>query len=233
MRNALSSDALGDYSGVVGRVLQGSEDSAYVLFNDDFVSRLSDFACGNPRCCAEASLIWSMLEKGFKPLTLEFFSTDTNAAELCTMALARCFSRHVNVAGYVRVRFFGGGDLMRGFVNLVDALGRELSNYLMRGFEVFIGISGGMKIEVVASVLVASILGARLVYVSESGELVILPRLPLSLRREVLEGDLASLPGDLLESLESLGLLRRGASGLEFPRWLLDFTRGGRPSART
>lgn len=236
LRNALSGGILGGYSGIVSNALKSpGEVSPYALFNDDLIEALAGFACREPRCCAEASLVWAFINSGYRPLTVGFFSTDTNASELCAMTLSRCFSRHINVEGYVRVRFFGG-DLLGGVANLVDALGRSIAGHVGRGLEAFIGIAGGTKLEVVSSVIVASLLGARLAYVSDEGKLVILPRMPLGLRREIegaLAGDPSTLPSGVIEDLVNLGLLKRGPSGVEVPDWLIGAIRGGRPSAQT
>lgn len=238
LRNALSLGVAGEYAKLVEDVLRDSgSESSYALFNSELISRLADFACTRPNCCAEASLVNAFINSGFKPLTLEFFATDTNASELCAMALGKCFSRvpGVDFVGYVRVKFFHG-DLLSGVANLVDALGREVSRYVGGGFEAFIGISGGTKLEVVSSVIVASILRARLAYVDENGGLVVLPRLPLSLEpgvAEMLIKSSSSIPSNLVGELTSIGLLRRGGAGFEVPRWLVGVIQGGRPLAQT
>ena len=245
--NALASHIIDDE--LVRRVLSGDREADFrlskYLYNEDFLSRLSSFACGNlARCCAEGSsvaLLKDML--GGDVVRVKFYATDTASSQLCAVALVKCLTSKsrelgVEVDGYTRVQFFGTGDFSSGLGNLVRALGSDLVNYMHRGFDAYVSITGGTKLESVMASMVAWLLGAKPIYTTIDGKLVILPRMPLRIDDElvnmVLNRPLSELPGNLVDELVKSGFLVRRGGVVDLAPWFREFlniTQRGRPGA--
>ncbi|ADN50546.1 CRISPR-associated protein [Vulcanisaeta distributa] len=247
LENALVSSVVGDE--LVRRVLGGDREAdsrlSRYLYNEGFINRLRDFACGDlVRCCAEGSSVVLLRRLlGGDVIRVKFYATDTASSQLCTVALVRCLTSKsrelgVEVDGYTRVQFFGTENFSDGLGNLVRALGSDLIDYISRGFDAYVSIAGGTKLESVMASMVAWLLGAKPIYVTVDGRLIVLPRMPLRVDDElvskVLSGALGGLPRDLLSDLVRSGFLVRRGDSVELAPWFREFlnlTRRGTPGA--
>ncbi|ADY01678.1 APE2256 family CRISPR-associated protein [Vulcanisaeta moutnovskia 768-28] len=232
LRNALDRGAIKSHVDVVSKALLGDSRADVALgmlgLGSGLFRELVDYACGDlASCCAELGSLVRLRELvgGFD---VEFFYTDTKTSWFCAMVIANCVSKGVlsgvRVLGATQVSLFGG-DLEGGLSSFVDVMGRRLLNYSSRGFETYVVITGGTKLEAVLASMVAWLTDARPVYLVEGGPLIVLPRLPITLRPEVARAlcsiDVGIMPSaEMLSELLRLGFVVRDGGGYRVPRWL-------------
>ncbi|WP_188596339.1 hypothetical protein [Thermocladium modestius] len=232
IRNAYSDGFISaEYRDMVSKALSRdiSVDSvlAKLALGSNLLNALTDYiSIKGKSCCAELATLYSIKDLVNQQVRSELFSTDSGVAELAMKALASSISKS-NVAelvGYARIKLFGGGDLGSGLLHLLNTMGKSLINEVSMGCDAYVGMSGGIKPEAVMASMVAWLVGAKLVYVSEDGKPLIFPRLPLGFRGDALEAlcmvkNGLNPSGDVVNELVDAGLLVRDG-GLRVVEWV-------------
>jgi|GEM_PF-3217873 putative CRISPR-associated protein (TIGR02619 family) len=235
LRNAVDRGVAGD---VVRRALEGEaralEELGRLSLGGSLTRALLNFACSDPEgCCAELSSIAGLRGVVEGDFRVELYYTDTRTSWLCSLTIAQCLSSgilpNIEVVGSVQIPLFSG-DPEGGLASLVNAVGKRLFEAAAKGWEAYLVITGGTKVEAVLASMVAWLLGARPVYRVEGGPLLILPKLPIALADELVNSlcNLAKgnpVPSGTVAELARLGFVVKSGGGYTVPRWVVELLR--------
>jgi len=206
-----------------------------LAINSELLNTLTEIVCSEPRAfSAELNTAIGLRDYVGHSITVELFSTDTGATMLSANAIAKCLGKGhihgIDIAGLVRIRFFGS-SIHDGLANLMDTMGRKLIENSRKGLTTFVGITSGLKLEIATASLIAWLLNAQPVYAMDSGELILLPRIPIKLDDWVMgvlkwvgdgvpESSIYSDELETLRALELMGLVSRERGYFKVRTWV-------------
>ena len=177
------------------------------------------------------------------------FHTDTGLGRLAAMLLYEYLGRHIEVEGVrhsveppLRINGFGlGPDYWdEALANTITTIGASALQGKRSGYKVFLNATGGFKPEVSFALVVSLLAGIdEAYYIHEvARQIVLLPKLPISLNSEITEalagidgltlgearnsipGNLLQARGYTLEDLERMGLVELRGDRLKLKRWV-------------
>jgi CRISPR/Cas system-associated protein Csm6 len=192
LRNAINSKSLRDETkDIINKSLNQDPEADARLraaaLNGRILDEISNIVCSDPRMSAEMSTAIAVKRWADRSIDIDLFSTDTGASILAANALAKCINMRgtdMKVTGIVVTPIFSSISFNDALGKFLNIMGKRIIT--RRGISV-IGVTGGLKLEVVAATIIAMLTNARVAYLMESGELVIFPAIPIKLSESLLK----------------------------------------------